>query len=131
MAAAIEAQFVDNGNEPESTDEPELKTKTIPLGGRDVLIRALSDTQITQMNHEILVLESDRTDLARKRKAMDRVYRALQSTIVSEEDRDFAADLMADGELDLRQMMRESMELWGDRTPANRQIRRGRAPRRK
>src|SRR5262245_53104549 len=98
--ATIESAFAGTTANGDPPTEAELPTKEIAIGGRMIPIRALNDTQITQMNHEVMVLESDRHDMDRKRKAMDRIYRALQSTIIEDDDREFAADLMADGVLD-------------------------------
>lgn len=115
----------------EGAPEPApIAQKMIAVGGREVLFRALSDTQVAQMNHEIMVLEGDRYDTLRRRKAMDRVYRALQSTIVEPDDRDFIADLMADGELDLRFLVDEALKLWQEE-PTAPKVRRGRPPRRR
>lgn len=119
---------------PASTDElgstPERIIQTRDFHGRQVKFRSFSDTQLAQMNHEATILTSDRHDTERKRKAMDRCFRTLQTMFVDEEDMDFAAELIADGELDLRELMTIAMELVTGTEP-NRQVRRATRSRRR
>lgn len=111
---------------------PERPERTLDIAGREVWIRSLSDSQIAQMNHETMILESDRYDVERKRKALDRVYRALYSMFVHQEDRDLVAELMADGEVDIRVLMKEAIAgMKQDAEAKAPQVRRGRTPRRR
>jgi hypothetical protein len=110
---------------------PERITQTREFHGRQVEFRSFTDTQLAQLNHEASVLQNERYDADRKRKAMDRCFRTLQSMFVNEDDLDFASDLIADGSLDLRELMTIAMELVRGATQPNRQVRRGRAPRKR
>lgn len=110
---------------------PERVTQVRDFHGRKVEFRSFSDTQLAQLNHEASVLQNDRYDSDRKRKAMDRCFRTLQSMFVNEDDLDFAADLIADGSLDLRELMTIAMELVESAVQPNRQVRRARTSRKK
>ena len=107
---------------------PEIETRTVNIQGRDIVIKRISDTQLIQLNHEAAVMQRDNLDPVRLRKGMDRVFRALTSTVVGEEDADFLQDLMADGDLDLRELIEFITSFHKDQAPANGpvKVRRGR-----
>ena len=115
---------------PVAPESPERVTQTREFHGREVKFRSFSDAQLAQLNHESTILQSDRYDSERKRKAMDRCFRALQSMFVDEDDLEFAADLIADGLVNLDELMTIATELMSG-VQTNRQVRRGRTPRRK
>jgi hypothetical protein len=114
----------------DTTAEAAEETRVVPIGGRDITVRRLNETQILQLNHEATLLQ--REDLApqRLRKGMDRVFRALSSVVVDEDDSDFLQDLMADGDLDLRDMIKFITSFHVDQAPTTGpvKVRRGRPP---
>lgn len=87
----------------------ERKTAVVSLGGRDITLRQFNETQFMQLQHETLVLkrsEDGNMPFERVQKSLDRVFRAIRSAIPDEEQRDYIDDLMAEGELDLRELVR-------------------------
>lgn len=86
--------------------EEEVEISTAPVKGRDVQVRRLNSVQFMQLQHEATVLEGDRYDTARKRKSLDRAFRIIHSTFVDEDDHEYIQDLIADGELTMRELVR-------------------------
>lgn len=87
----------------------ERKTAVVSLGGRDITLRAFNETQFMQLQHESLVLkrsEDGNMPIDRVQKSLDRVFRAIRSAILDEDERDYIDDLMAEGELELRELVR-------------------------
>lgn len=112
--------------------EPPRDIHIVPLHGRDVSLRPFNDSQFAQLSHEAEILEEGRYNDVRRRKAMNRCFRILQSMFVNEDDQDFAADLMADGKLDIRELFKLAVDLWQKTNPDKpAQVRRGRAPARR
>jgi hypothetical protein len=129
------AAFQTAANEVEEdfpTPEPK-PSQMVPFHGRDVEMRAFNDSQFAQLSHEAEILEQGtRFPAERRRKAMNRCFRILQTMFVQQEDQDFAADLIADGDLVLEELMKIAIDLYNGanagRQPS-RQVRRGRAKR--
>lgn len=108
-------------------------SRMISLHGREVEMRPFNDSQFAQLSHEAEVLEQSlRFPPERRRKALNRCFRILQSMFVNPDDQDFAADLMADGELDIRELFKIAIALYNEENVGkqpSRQVRRGRAKR--
>jgi hypothetical protein len=103
------------------------ETRIVPVHGRNIVIRRLIDAQLMQMNHESELLQRDDVGMDRKRKGMERMFRALLSVVVQPTDRDYMEDLMADGELDLRELVSFATSFLTEDTPAGPpKVRRGR-----
>jgi hypothetical protein len=110
---------------------PEVKLVTRELRGRDVSLRAFTDAQFAQINHEASILQDPRSADERRQKAMSRLFRILQSMFVEEEDQDFAADLITDGLIDLPELFNMAIEVYvevNEGKKPNRQVRRGGRP---
>lgn len=109
--------------------EPEVETRLVPIHGRDILVKRIGETQLMQLNHEAAVLQRDDLTAARLQKGLDRVYRTLTSTVVKEEDSDFLQDLMADGDLDIKELIEFIKSFHTETAPTNGPVRvqRGRA----
>ena len=86
-------------------EETAVEQKTSLFHGRDVLFKSFLPTQLMQLEHENTAFSTSE-DPARKRKAMERIYRIVMSRIPGQEDRDFIADLMADGEITVTDVIR-------------------------
>lgn len=90
--------------EPVPTDAGR-ETRIVPVQGRNIVVRRLIDAQLMQLNHEAELLQRDDIGIDRKRKGMDRMFRALLSVVVQPSDQEYMEDLMADGKLDLRELI--------------------------
>jgi hypothetical protein len=110
---------------------PEVKIVTRDLRGQEVSLRAFTDAQFAQINHEASILQDPRSADERRQKAMSRLFRILQSMFVEEEDQDFAADLITDGLIDLPELFNMAIEVYieiNEGKKPNRQVRRGGRP---
>lgn len=111
--------------------DEELITKDLPIGDRMITVRALSNGQMMQLQHEANLLQKDSLPGDRKMKGVDRIYRILKSAIVEPDEREYVEDQMADGELDLRTLVRLIVSVYQeDRPKRGSQVRRSRSPRR-
>src|SRR5262245_17326281 len=116
----------------DSVPDEEQIVVPMDVNGRDVLFRSLSSVQYMQLQHEGFLLEKDTTDMNRKRKSLDRVFRTMRSAIVNDDDKEYIEDLIADGKISLRELVRKILQVYkstkDEPTPA---VRRARTPRRR
>lgn len=84
-----------------------------------------------QMIHEAALFRSDTIPRERKMKGLDRLYRVMISLVVNQDDKDFVEDLMADGELDMRELVTVINDLYNKgEAPVPVKARRGRPAKR-
>jgi len=110
-------------------DETARETRVVEVRGRSIVIRALLETQLLLINHEAQILQRDDVPNQRKMKAMERMFTALVSLVVQPTDQEFLEDLMAEGSLDLRELVVFATSFFNEpeQTP---KVRRGRPPKR-
>lgn len=104
------------------------ETRVVPLRDRSIVVRQLTDAQLLLMAREARLLQREELPIERKINSIDRIFSILESSIVQEDDREFAEDLMASGELDLRELM-GFISVFKDEEEAKPKVRRGRPPR--
>lgn len=89
----------------------EAVTKLMNIGGREVLCRFLTEAQFMQMAYEAQVLGSDKIPDTRKIKTLTRMFRIMRSIIVDDDDKDYIEDLMADGTINMSDLLAVIKEL--------------------
>jgi hypothetical protein len=104
-------------------DETARETRVVEVRGRSIVIRALF------INHEAQILQRDDVTNQRKMKAMERMFTALVSLVVQPTDQEFLEDLMAEGSLDLRELVVFATSFFNESEQAPK-VRRGRPPKR-
>lgn len=87
-----------------TTPDPGRETRLVDVKGRQVVIRMLMDAQLALMARESRVLQREDAPNARKVAGAARMFDMLESMVVQEEDREYVADLIATGELELKDL---------------------------
>lgn len=108
----------------ETKDAP--KTETVDLKGRSVVIRELNDAQIALMAREARLLSKDGIDGQRKLDAVARMFNILESVVIDSADKSYMDDLIAEGELDLRDLTGFVSVFSNNKDEAPVKVRRGR-----
>jgi hypothetical protein len=88
-----------------TTSDPGRSTRIVPVHGRNIVIRQLVDTQLMLLNRSARILQRTDVDAETKGTTVDRMFMILENQVVQPEDREFLEDLMAEGKLDLRELL--------------------------
>lgn len=88
-------------------EDPGRETRIVAIRGRSVVVRKLHDAQFGLLVREANVVRraSAEQDAARVIRATDLLMRTLASAIVQEEDKEWLDDLMADGEIEMSDLL--------------------------
>lgn len=89
---------------PESPQEPREK-RNVELRGRMVAVQDLVDAQMMLLAREAKVLRDKNSSNDRKMSSVGRMFTVLESALVEPDDRDYMNDLIATGDLDLRELV--------------------------
>lgn len=111
-----------------SDEDPGRQTRIIDVKGRAIVVRQLRDAQYGLLVREAnsvkrAVAEGNRDRLMR---ATDLIMKALASTVVQEEDRDWLDDMTANGELDFSDLVAAIRAFGDEEEKPKAQVRRGR-----
>jgi len=87
------------------TDPTPGAVRPVTVRDRKILVRKLIDTQYMLLNRCAQILTRPHVDKGKKLETIDRMFTVLESAIVNDEDREFLEDLMAEGKLDLRELL--------------------------
>lgn len=85
--------------------DPGRETQIVLVRDRNVVIRQLIDTQRMLIARWAVMLQRDDVTGEQKLNLLNKMFDTLESVIVQQEDRDFLEELMAAGELDLRELI--------------------------
>jgi hypothetical protein len=112
--------------------DPGRETQIVLVRDRNVVIRQLIDTQRMLIARWAVMLQRDDVTGAQKLDLLNKMFNTLESVVVQQEDRDYLEELMAEGELDLRELISfiTAFDKKADE-PAKPKVRRGRAPTRR
>ena len=114
--------------------DPGRETQIVLVRDRNIVIRQLIDTQRMLIARWAVMLQRDDITGEQKLNLLNKMFDTLESVIVQQEDRDFLEELMAAGELDLREligfMTAFDKNIAGE-GQAKPKVRRGRAPTRR
>jgi hypothetical protein len=110
--------------------DPGRATRIVPVQGRNIVIRQLADTQLMLLNRSARILQRSDVDLDNKAATVDRMFTILENQVVQPEDREYLEDLMAEGKLDLRELLSFVSTFFQDEEEADTKtkVRRARTP---
>ncbi len=83
----------------------ERETRPIPVHGRTITVRRLIDTQLLLLNAGAQLLQRPSIERDKKLKTANQMFKILRSAVPGEDDQEYLEDLMAAGELDLRELL--------------------------
>lgn len=102
------------------------ETRTITLGGRELEVKRLKDTQLLLMTHEAKVVARPGVEPDRVLEASSRLVDMLESAIIKPEDRGYFIDLMVRGEVEMSDLM-QVLTVFSDKAEDSKPVvRRGR-----
>lgn len=105
------------------------ETRIVEVKGRTIVVRKLKDTQILFLNREAILLGRGGLPEERVKAGMRRVLDVLESQVVQEVDREYLLDLVALGDLELKDLMGFIQAFRDDDAePEKPKVRRGRRP---
>lgn len=109
--------------------DPGRETQIVLVRDRNVVIRQLIDTQRMLIARWAVMLQRDDVPGDKKLELLNKMFNTLESVVVQPEDREYLEDLMAEGELDLREMIGFITAFDKNQAdePAKPKVRRGRA----
>lgn len=111
------------------TEPVVVESKAVPIKGQQITLKKLTDGQITLLLRESRRMQRDDVTGAQGMEALERVDRILHSVIVFDEDKKTVDDLLETGELTLKELTREVMNLFAsDEAEKPKVVRRGRPP---
>lgn len=85
--------------------DPGRETQIVLVRDRNIVIRQMIDTQRLLIARWAVMLQRDDVTGAQKLDILSKMFNTLESVVVQQEDRDFLEELMAQGELDLRELI--------------------------
>lgn len=94
-----------------SGERPEAVTKVIKLGDREVLCRMLTEAQFMQLAYETKLMTNNSISTDRKVKTLERIFRVMRSVVATEEDKEYLEDLVAEGVVDMYDLLHVIEEL--------------------
>jgi hypothetical protein len=111
-----------------ASEDKGRETRIVDVKGRSIVVRQLLDAQMLFMAREGEVLQDPDVPIARKMKGMRRLFDALESQVVQDEDREYLMDLISTGNLELKDLM-SFVSAFVDQDEVEKpKVRRGRRP---
>ena len=102
-------------------------TRVVPVKGKSIVVRQLTDMQQMLMLREAKLLQGD-ADVKRKLDGIERIFNMLESMVIQQMDREFLIDQMVAGELEMADIMGFITAFAPDEEEKPK-VRRGRPPR--
>lgn len=88
-----------------SPEDPGKETQLVPVKGRNIVVRQLTDAQLLLFGREARLASKNDTDPERRLSGIARIFDILESAVVQDEDREYLMDLTVQGELQLKDLM--------------------------
>ena len=79
------------------------ETRVVPVAGRNIVVRQLTDAQMLHLMRHAKILSSDIENMV-KLDSMDRMLKILNSVVVQESDREWLVEAQENGDLELAEM---------------------------
>jgi len=111
----------------EPVTEAGPQTLPVPIKGRDILVRQLTDSQMIHMLRHSKILQADGVDRATKLESAERLFRILHTVVVQQEDKDYLDEQEESGQVELKDLMPFVTAFSAE--PEKPKARRGRPPR--
>jgi hypothetical protein len=87
------------------TEDTGRETRVVPVAGRSIVVRMLTDTQMLHLMRHAKILSSDSVETAGKLESMDRMLTILNSVVVQETDKAWLVKAQESGEVDIKDMV--------------------------
>lgn len=105
----------------------EVEQRQVPFRGRTLTMKRMNTAQLTLLSREARLLQKDGIEPGRKLTGASRMFEAIESMVVGDEDKEWFSDLVAAGEADLLELI-ELVKAFKE--PEEKpKVRRGRPPR--
>jgi hypothetical protein len=85
-------------------EDPGRETRLVEVRDRQVVVRMPEEAQLMLLARESRLLQREGVDSARKVAGAARLFDVLESMVVQDEDREWLSDLIAAGEVDLKEL---------------------------
>lgn len=80
------------------------ETRLVPVGGRNIAVRELTETQILHLMRHAKILASD-VENELKMDSMDRMLKILNSVVIQDDDRNWLVEAQESGEVNMKDML--------------------------
>lgn len=90
---------------PTMTEDQGRETRVVPVAGRNIVVRKLTDTQMLHLMRHAKILSSDAVENTIKLTSMDRMLVILNSVVVQETDKTWLEEAQESGEVDIQEMV--------------------------
>ena len=85
--------------------QPTNGGRTVPVGGRDIHIKNLTDLQMLHLLRHAKILEKEGIDLEQKLDSADRMFAILNTVVVDPEDRAHLTKMEESGAIELKDLL--------------------------
>lgn len=104
--------------------------RTVPVGGRDIHIKNLTDLQMLHLLRHAKILEKDGIDMEQKVDSADRMFAILNTVITDPDDQAYLTKMEEEGTIELKDLMVFINGQEEGAEPEKPKVRRGRPPKR-
>ena len=114
------------------TEDPGRETRIINIKERQIVVRQLTDAQYGLLVREAMAVKKAAAERNKDQvmRSTSLLMRTLAAGVVQLEDREWLDDLVADGELDMQDLLGVLRAFSDETQPAKPQVRRGRPAKR-
>jgi hypothetical protein len=86
------------------TEDTGRETRVVPVAGRNIVVRQLTDAQMLHLMRHAKILASESMANDVKMESMDRMLKILNSVVVQDSDRDWLVEAQENGDVELAEM---------------------------
>jgi len=104
--------------------------RSVPVGGRDIHIKTLTDLQMLHLLRHAKILEKEDIDMEQKVDSADRMFAILNTVVTNPEDRAYLTRMEEEGKIELRDLLVFITGQDENSEPEKPKVRRGRPPKR-
>ena len=103
------------------------ETRIVPINGRSIVVRRLTDTQMVHMMRHSRILQKDDVAIPEKLDSLERLFTILKTVVVQQSDKDYLTKQEEAGEIELKDLM-GFVTAFDEAEPEKPKARRGRPP---
>lgn len=108
------------------TEDGGRETRLVPVAGRNIVVRQLTETQMLHLMRHAKILSATDIDTEVKLGSMDRMLNILNSVCVQETDKEWLVEAQESGDVGLKEMLGWVNAFQAEEKPT---VRRGRVKR--
>jgi hypothetical protein len=87
-----------------ANEDPGRQTQIVPVCGRNIVVKKLTDIQMSLLLRGSRILSSDNVDNEQKMEMMEMMFTILDSVVVQDTDKAWVREKQIKGELELKDM---------------------------